>query len=633
MKEIIFLSFGNNSNYVLTHFFNLNDEILKDKSNPLNLNHYSIYNDSYRPRVILFDYSPNIQKYYTLNENISQNYIDSIKSQYSEEKLQVYQTDLNQNNFLSMMSELNLIDTNIYDDNEKNEEEEEEEDEEDNKYNYLYYYKKKKKKDIKKKNKINDIEEPKKEMSEKLEGLLNLNDNELYEYFNFNKSIKNWNDYLQIKLPSNCFQDIKIVDVDERIITSYIRGKDFFNIGYNKTNYFEDFEDSFRKKLEECDTLSCLHINIDMNSFWGGIGVCMLENISDMINKVPKVLNSYDYNSLFYIKNKFTDNENLFDIEKFTNYIWFLSDLQDIEGSNILFNINYLNETKDIIKDYFGYDYPNIFNEKNNNNIFYNSESNKRNIGTTNLDSIDPTYKYYYSALSSLQLQTFYLPLRSTLYGKNSYIQNLNITSNENSINFMESDLIFNIDNINNNLTLESNGTFYNPCRNIKNNKFKWDSIFNKSIYLNNYNSSILIGNENNYKLMKEQIPNYLHKMSKIVFSLNENYPIPISFPRKFYKKTNFQGGVFEYKNKIPLYINNRPYFDFCLKSLGNFKKDHKTYELSAKKLLDKIDKDKSISYQDKVESIFNMIYVYKDLAEEKLNEFDDEESDEEPDI
>jgi hypothetical protein len=66
---------------------------------------------------------------------------------------------------------------------------------------------------------------------------------------------------------------------------------------------------------------------------------------------------------------------------------------------------------------------------------------------------------------------------------------------------------------------------------------------------------------------------------------------------------------------------------------LGNFKKDHKTYELSAKKLLDKIDKDKSISYHDKAESIFNMIYIYKDLAEEKLNEFDDDESDEEPDI
>ena len=623
MKEIIFLSFGNNSNYVLSHFFNLNDEILKDKSNSLNINHYSIYNDSFKPRAILFDYAPNIHKYYTLNENVDQNFIDSIKSKYNEEKLQVYQNELTQNNFLSMMNELNLVDTKI-DEDEKNEEEEEEEE---NNINNIYNYRRKKNKNI-----IRKEKEPKKEMSEQLQGLLNLNDNELYEYFNFNKSIRNWNDYLQIKLPSSCLQEIKILDVDERMITSYIRGKDFFNIGYNKMNYFEDFEDSFRKKLEECDTLSCLHINIDINSFWGGIGINMLENISDMINKIPKVLNSYDYNSLFYLKNNYNDDENVFDIEKFVNYIWFLSDLQDIEGSNILYNVNYLNETKDIIKDYFGYDSSNLFTEKNN-NIYYNNKNNKKGIGTINLDDIDPTYKYYYSALSALQIQTFYIPLRSSLYGKNAYIQNLNITSNENSINFMESDLVFNIDNINNKLSLESNGTFYNPCRNIKSNKFKWESLFNKSLYLKNYNSSIVIGNENKYKLMNEQIQNYLYKMSKIVFGLNENYPIPISFPKKFYKKTKFDGGVYEYKNRIPLYINNRPYFDLCLKSLNNFKKDYKTYGLSAKKLLDKIDVDKSISYKDKTESIFNMIYVYQDLAEEKLNEFNDDESEEEPDI
>ena len=100
MKEIIFLSFGNNSNYVLTHFFNLNDEILKDKSNPLNLNHYSIFNDSYQPRALLFDYSPNIQKYYILNEKLEQNDIDTIKSKYDKEKLEIYQNDLPQNNFL-----------------------------------------------------------------------------------------------------------------------------------------------------------------------------------------------------------------------------------------------------------------------------------------------------------------------------------------------------------------------------------------------------------------------------------------------------------------------------------------------------------------------------------------------------
>ena len=127
MKEIIFLSFGNNSNYILSHFFNLNDELLKIKSNPLNLNLYSIYNESYKPRAILFDYSPNIQKYYNLNENIGQNKIESIKSKH-DEKMQVFQTNFTQNNFLSMMSELNEIDTEIDNEDERNEEEEEEED-------------------------------------------------------------------------------------------------------------------------------------------------------------------------------------------------------------------------------------------------------------------------------------------------------------------------------------------------------------------------------------------------------------------------------------------------------------------------------------------------------------------------
>jgi hypothetical protein len=187
----------------------------------------------------------------------------------------------------------------------------------------------------------------------------------------------------------NCLQEIKSVDVDERMITSYIRGNDFFNIGYNKSNYLEEFEDAFRKKLEECDLISCLHINIDINSFWGGIGVSMFDNINEMLGKIPKVLNSYDYNSSFYKKNYLNNegegNDNIFDIEKFTNYIWFLSDIQDIEGCDILYNINYLNESKDIIKNYFGYDTNgDIFNDKNNNNIYSNATEKERSIGTTN---------------------------------------------------------------------------------------------------------------------------------------------------------------------------------------------------------------------------------------------------------
>ena len=151
----------------------------------------------------------------------------------------------------------------------------------------------------------------------------------------------------------------------------------------------------------------------------------------------------------------------------------------------------------------------------------------------------------------------------------------------------MESDLIFNIDNINNKISPISSGTFYNPCRNISNPKFKWNNLFTTSMLLREYNSSILIGNNDKYKLMNESIPNYLNKMSKIVFNLNENYPIPISFPRKFNTKQKFEDGLFEYKKNIPLYINNRPYIDFCTKTLHNFKKDRKDYQLSAKKLLE----------------------------------------------
>jgi hypothetical protein len=213
MKEIIFLSFGNNSNYVFSHFLNLNDELLKNKLNPLNLIHYSIFNDAYHPRSLIFDYSPNIQKYYILNEKIEQDEINTLKSKYEDKnnntKLEIFQNDLPQNNFLSMMNELNLIDTNI-DDEDDNNDEEEEEDEYNNNINIINYNKKKQRQKNKEKN---ENTKPKKEMSEKLEGLLNLNDNELYEYFNFNKSIKNWNDYLQIKLPMNCLQEIKSIDV------------------------------------------------------------------------------------------------------------------------------------------------------------------------------------------------------------------------------------------------------------------------------------------------------------------------------------------------------------------------------------------------------------------------------------
>ena len=75
------------------------------------------------------------------------------------------------------------------------------------------------------------------------------------------------------------------------------------------------------------------------------------------------------------------------------------------------------------------------------------------------------------------------------------------------------------------------------------------------------------------------------------------------------------------------------PIMTHSLNNNNSFFINRKDYNLSAKKLLSKIDKDKENQYMDKTESIFNMLYVYRDIAEEKLNQFNDDESDEEPDI
>jgi len=115
MKEIIFSSFGNFSNYVLSHFFNLNDELLKNEENPFSLNHTVIYNESERPRALLFDYSNNIRRYYQTNEKLSNEAIESIAFEFKNQnlndveknKFQIYQSFQNENNFLSLMTGIN----------------------------------------------------------------------------------------------------------------------------------------------------------------------------------------------------------------------------------------------------------------------------------------------------------------------------------------------------------------------------------------------------------------------------------------------------------------------------------------------------------------------------------------------
>lgn len=587
MKEIIFLSFGNFSNYVLSHFFNLNDELLKNEENPFNLSHTVIYNDSEKPRALLFDYSNNIRRYYQTNEKLSNETIESLAFEFKNQnlndveknKFQIFQSYQNENNFLNMM-------TGINEDDEFNEEEEE------IKTNKIMNKKNENKKktdlteeEIKKRNKLNE--------------LMDLPDEELYEYFDFENSIKNWNDYLKIKLPYNALNEIKTIDYDTREQTSYIRGKDFLQ---NKnSSYYEDFEDNFRKQLEDCDRLEILHFNMDYNSLWGGIGNFMLENIHEMIPKNIRLINGYDDNIIY------NDINGVFNIEKFINNIWFLSDLLDIDGGNVIFNPIYIKDNKSCIKELFGYK----FNEN---------------------EEIDSVYNYYFSSFCSLQLQLLYMPLRSKLYAKSSYIQNL--LTNESVLNLMESDLFLLLEDVNNKLPKElyTNGYLVNLSRNVHDKKFSWKTLLEMGIHLNKFNSTICFGMENNYKILNQNYDIFLNKLSYIIFNSEEKFPLPICYPRKYYKILS-EKNLYNYIDSMSCLTNNRPFIDYAIKNLKNFKKDYKTYELSTLKYLAKVDKDKQFDYKDKCESIFNMIYIYQDLAENMLNIFDDEESDSEPDI
>ena len=587
MKEIIFLSFGNFSNYVLSHFFNLNDELLKNEENPFNLSHTVIYNDSEKPRALLFDYSNNIRRYYQTNEKLSNETIESLAFEFKNQnlndveknKFQIFQSYQNENNFLNMM-------TGINEDDEFNEEEEE------IKTNKIMNKKNENKKktdlteeEIKKRNKLNE--------------LMDLPDEELYEYFDFENSIKNWNDYLKIKLPYNALNEIKTIDYDTKEQTSYIRGKDFLQ---NKnSSYYEDFEDNFRKQLEDCDRLEILHFNMDYNSLWGGIGNFMLENIHEMIPKNIRLINGYDDNIIY------NDINGVFNIEKFINNIWFLSDLLDIDGGNVIFNPIYIKDNKSCIKELFGYK----FNEN---------------------EEIDSVYNYYFSSFCSLQLQLLYMPLRSKLYAKSSYIQNL--LTNESVLNLMESDLFLLLEDVNNKLPKElyTNGYLVNLSRNVHDKKFSWKTLLEMGIHLNKFNSTICFGMENNYKILNQNYDIFLNKLSYIIFNSEEKFPLPICYPRKYYKILS-EKNLYNYIDSMSCLTNNRPFIDYAIKNLKNFKKDYKTYELSTLKYLAKVDKDKQFDYKDKCESIFNMIYIYQDLAENMLNIFDDEETDSEPDI
>jgi len=87
-NEIITLSFGEYSNYVNSHFWNLatavsqNSTFLEDN----NLNMNILFSDSGNPRSLIYDSSENIRSYFSKNDKQTDDNIDKIYNDLSNIK-------------------------------------------------------------------------------------------------------------------------------------------------------------------------------------------------------------------------------------------------------------------------------------------------------------------------------------------------------------------------------------------------------------------------------------------------------------------------------------------------------------------------------------------------------------------
>lgn len=98
--------------------------------------------------------------------------------------------------------------------------------------------------------------------------LMEMNLAEQYDYFDFEKNVKGWEDFSQSVYSKSSLNAVNSNRFDETRMDSYFEGRHFLST--NK-DHLEDYIENFRKQLEEADCLDTLNLVCDFNSFWGGV--------------------------------------------------------------------------------------------------------------------------------------------------------------------------------------------------------------------------------------------------------------------------------------------------------------------------------------------------------------------------
>ncbi len=126
---------------------------------------------------------------------------------------------------------------------------------------------------------------------------------------------------------------------------------------------------------------------------------------------------------------------------------------------------------------------------------------------------------------------------------------------------------------------------------------------------------------------MGEKCDSFLVKISKAIFSSDKKFPLPICFPRRYYANTGIEKS---FLNEMSVFCNIKPFINYPLRYLRDFKRWQKQFGLQIKMSILNLGKDKAFEFNESTESVHNLIYVYKDFAENMLNIYSDSEDDDE---
>ena len=264
MSEILHLQYGNLSNFIMTHYWNIQDELIKYRHD--DFLHKRLYMELstglYIPRTLIFDMK-DMYGYYAP--------VDLVKEAIANDpNVQVYEAEHPEKSPFTKYLD-GVIEDSKEDELEMDEEE-------------LEQYKKEMNKEEIKGEVVNIIKSAEDKKLQEYEKQLN-DLKKLYKKFMFDKHTQYWIDFAQTSYNSSNRVPVSLYeDIDD--MADYQNGLVFAQENFT---FRDEYEDAFRLMLEKADLISGLVLTFEHDNSFAGIAAETLSNYKQEIPKCPIV--------------------------------------------------------------------------------------------------------------------------------------------------------------------------------------------------------------------------------------------------------------------------------------------------------------------------------------------------------